>query len=406
MKKSILYTIEDTFIGNKVAHKNFSDLPYIILEYYGQGEEKSIFVGLLKFSLDDLYNVDEINYANLCLYIEKGGAEYNDKSYIEIFINKNQYKTNVVSWDYSTDIEKTGITKNKLIENEYFKIDIKDIVKRWIYNEEDNNGISLFLRKGNERVYISSTRGENPPYLEIEYSNFIENKCSCKFGDSKAVLKKNIETKKIGHGKIDNFKKSEKHISDTDYIVEDKNMEYDLDGYESINYYSEIINESKVDKCKKVVERNNYSDIKDCKNNMDFNKFVPEIVVSSSMQFKGVVNELIPNGSIMKWVGDEGEVSTDIFLLGGKSYFIGLKISTIVSCDNCFNGAVIYLDGRELEDTTIISASVSKGNCISIYGSTILKLEYNSVLQVEYITNNELPSNKEYCSSLTIYNIM
>lgn len=370
MKKCIVYTFNDVFISNKISDKNFSDLPYIILEYLSNGNDRSIFVGLLKFELDKLYNVRDIENANLYLYIEK--YQYSDididKSYIEVFINSSEYNINNICWNNAPDIEQTGIIKEKLIEGQYLKINIKNIVNKWLYSRMDNNGIAIVLRGSNERVYICSSRGDNEPYLEIEWKHSIT--------DINLNNEDNIQG--------ENFQYSNMNLN------RNKSSYIDIEDYDGINK-------------KEIIE--NYFNTQYETEIIDKYKIVEELEIIKNTQLRGVRDTLIPNGSLIQWVGYNNEVSTDILLVGGSSYFIGVKISTIVSCDKCFVGGVIYLNGSELEDTTIISALVDKGKCISIYGSTILDIEINSILQIEYITNNELPSNKEYASSLTIFRV-
>lgn len=177
MSKSNIYANSDTIISSNLRDSNFSSLNYLAV---GQSKNNykydDIIISLLKFDLSSIENQNNIIKAELYLYLnlESVGVE-NSNFNLRICRNRQDYNYKTVTWNTAPKTVNTGEIHSISGDNidKYVKVDITDIVKKWLDGSYLNYGIALVANESSKLLFLSSSRGQNSPHLVVHYNKSI-----------------------------------------------------------------------------------------------------------------------------------------------------------------------------------------------------------------------------------------
>jgi hypothetical protein len=171
MTSKIYITSRCTIITDKYPDKNLGNRDSI---YVGIDSYKYIYRALLSFDVTDIPSMVEIESAILGLYSE-GVSGKNEAAVITPYLISSAWDQNHVKWESQPEINTSlAGSKAKIVSDGWYKWDICSLVRLWMADPKDNNGIMMMScenRAGDRKKFCSHYGYNKGPYLEICYSS-------------------------------------------------------------------------------------------------------------------------------------------------------------------------------------------------------------------------------------------
>lgn len=174
MSNSKIYANSDTIISKNLSDSNFSSLNYLAV---GESESNykctDVIISLLKFDLSNVVKENSVTKVELYLYLNCESIKIkNSKFNLMLYRNRQDYNYKTVTWNTAPKTVNTECVYSISGSNvgKYVKIDITAIVKKWLDRSCPNYGIALVGNESRKLLFLSSSRGQNRPYLVI-YDN-------------------------------------------------------------------------------------------------------------------------------------------------------------------------------------------------------------------------------------------
>lgn len=359
-----IYASDDTYICNYYCNENYSKSPCLLVgNNIDKNIERGVKVALLYFDLSRIDKNQSIDKAELYLYLN---SEYSVKLdmnfYLEIYRVLDCYNQSEVIWNTAPNIEDTnhGIKITNSDINNYIKVDITTILRRWVNNIYPNFGI-MIASKGAKRILsVGSSRSSNRPFVHVEINNCSLSTCI----SEEKVTSSNIEESCKGNSLLKECK---------------------------FNSVSQLDKSLSSGPCSFA----------------QLNKIPGDI-------FLGNCN-LIPLKNVFILGDDINHVngSTSIILAPHHSYFVSWNIS-VISIENGEEyshfkdqdyeiGGVLLLNGVEVPGSETCTASNNDGLAVILSNSTILNsYDICNTLQFRYHTRQGVADKIKYLSLLII----
>lgn len=411
MDSKDLYASNDTCISKSYKNDNFSNLPYLLV---GEGvvEEfiKDANIAFMEFNLESIDIALSIEKAELFLYTN---SEYFNEDYVwfplQVYIVEENYNKESITWQSGLKIRWTKCQKviNKIHCNGYINVDIKPIVKEWIFNGKLSHcGLALIGKDSPKIIKFSSTRGEHRPFLRLTFNtcNLLEYReepnqvITTGPYNYKTANKTNMPLVDIPQEIFSN-----NEISSIDSIEEEKNQ-IEKDIYyieESILKLDEEIEKEKIIEDDIIPKAQGYiEEIKDnnISESIDDN-ILEEIKLSNSENFAQFIGKdiqsltcyaLIPLQNIViegKSI-NQGKSSTNIKLSENHSYFVSYTISVIPGTIKFEVGANLLLNSIRVPGGEVRTSFNNNAEEVFLSTSIIFNTgSGNNTIQLQYFSD-------------------
>lgn len=359
-----IYASDDTYICNYYCNENYSKSTCLLVgNNIDKNIEKGVKAALLYFDLSSLDKSQNIDKAELYLHLNSEYSINEDMNfYLEIYRVLDCYDQSKVVWKTAPNIEDTnhGIKITNGDINNYIKIDITTILRRWANNIYPNFGIMIASKCSKSILSIDSSRSNNRPFVHVEINNSSLSTC--------------VSGEKVTCSNIDEPCKCNLILKKCKF-----------DGISQLDKGSST----------------------GCCSFAQLNKIPGDI-------FLGNCN-LIPLKNVFILGDDINHVngSTSIILAPHHSYFVSWNISVVtLGSDKEYSrfkdknyeiGGVLLLNGIEVPGSEICTSSNSDGLAVIISNSTILNsYDTCNTLQFRYHTRQGVADKIKYVSLLII----
>lgn len=418
MDSKDLYASNDTCISKSYKNDNFSKLPYLLV---GEGvvEEfiKDANIAFMEFNLESIDIALNIEKAELFLYTN---SEYFNEDYVwfplQVYIVEQDYNKELITWQSGIKIRWTKCQKviNKTHCNGYINIDIKPIVKEWIFNGKLSHcGLALIGKDSPNIIKFSSSRGEHRPFLRLtfntcdllEYREEPNQVITTSPYNYKENNKNNIPLVDIPQeivlsnevSIVNSIEGEKSHIGKDIYYVEESilKLEEKIEEVEEEIERNKIIEEDIIPKAQGYIEEvieDNISEVIE-------DNILEEIKLSDSENFaqfigKGIQSltccALIPLQSIViegKNINQD-KSSTNINIGENHSYFVSYTISVIPGTIKFEVGANLLLNSIKVPGGEVRTSFNNNAEEIFLSTSIIFNTgSGNNTIQLQYFSD-------------------
>lgn len=159
---------KDTYADSALANKNFGEDNELNLGF--NPASKIIFI---KFNFDniDVSRLKENETAFLSLFLlESAGAD--DLIEADLLLPQSEWQEKELNWNNKPSLFNSGLTVGLSSKPGEQKINITEIVNKWLTKEVENHGLALYYNQsGFFRSFSAKENGKNTPCLIFGTSN-------------------------------------------------------------------------------------------------------------------------------------------------------------------------------------------------------------------------------------------
>lgn len=167
-----VYAYNDTFVSKYSSNKNYSYKSYLCVgETLRNNISSNVLISFLNFDIYRKHDSLDIVSARLYLYVDSELLDnLENAASIGIYEIIQPYNAETVTWASAPEIKATRYSINNLINgvNGYISIDITELIQSWDSFARPIYGIALLGKRIRDAITITSSRGQNKPYIKIE----------------------------------------------------------------------------------------------------------------------------------------------------------------------------------------------------------------------------------------------
>ncbi|MEG0370841.1 MAG: DNRLRE domain-containing protein [Clostridium sp.] len=163
--------IKDTFVVSNLPYKKFHMSSLLLVGNAKKDGFTKVLRSIIKFKLDNIDSTSVISaYLNLYIRSKQTCNACKFPMKVNIGLNTSYVYVTSTCWDNAPSYKESDCftTINSKDIGSYIRIDITDIINKWLSRECNNNGLTIYGDKALECgiINFSSTEGSKPPFLE------------------------------------------------------------------------------------------------------------------------------------------------------------------------------------------------------------------------------------------------